>query len=48
MSSVIVVRTRARLGWGGTLRKPNVTAGRMGASSPASAPFQPTTADVMS
>ncbi len=40
----MVVRTWAKLGRGGTLLKPKVTAGAMGASGPASAPFQWTTA----
>jgi hypothetical protein len=36
----MVVRTRATLGWAGTLLKPKVTAGRMGAKAPASRPSQ--------
>lgn len=42
----MVVRTLATLGLGGTLLKPKVTAGRMGASAPASAPSHETTAEV--
>ena len=43
----MVVRTRARLGSGGTLLKPKPTAGRTAASGPASAPSQLTVAASM-
>ena len=43
----MVVRTRARLGSGGTLLKPKLTAGRMAVSGPASAPSQLTVAESM-
>ena len=46
-ASSTVVRTLARPGRGGTLLNPKVTAGLIGASAPASAPFQLTTAELM-